>query len=164
MTNAAIVQGEYITFKHVKTRKVVILEVEVPEELFQDVITKLGMPIGGESKPVAVALLNKSAQPIDNYKVEKTEGEKLMTRAVMLCKDNDFAEFCNSQYMYPHDFDNIVAEGREKLAIDYIYHQCQIESRSELITNEDAQVRFLGLLRQFDAWKVSKRYADNLSR
>ncbi len=33
MTNAAIVQGEYITFKHVKTRKVVILEVEVPEEL-----------------------------------------------------------------------------------------------------------------------------------
>lgn len=55
----AIIQGEYVTFKHLKTRKVVVLEIEIAEERFQEVIAILGMPIGGESKPVAVVLLDK---------------------------------------------------------------------------------------------------------
>ncbi len=89
--NAAAIIGEFTHFKHIKTRKVVVLEVEVPEELFQDVISKLGMPIGGESKPVAVSLLDKQVYNtppvVGKSDIQQTEGEKLRTRAVMLCGD-----------------------------------------------------------------------------
>lgn len=58
MTDKAIIKAEFTHFKHLKTRKVVVLECEIPEELFQEAIMTLGMPIGGQSKPVAIALLD----------------------------------------------------------------------------------------------------------
>lgn len=58
MTDNSVICGDFVNFRRLKTRSVVVLEVEIPEEMFPDMIHKLGMPINGESKPVAVALLN----------------------------------------------------------------------------------------------------------
>lgn len=154
-----VIQGEYITFKHVKTRKVVVLEIEVAEERFQEVIATLGMPIGGESKPVAVALLDKTAlssngrtAPFEGVNggsspSEATnEGDKLRVRAVMLCKEKDFQNFTKGQ------------------SRSFILATCNIKSRADLVHDEMAQVKFKELLRQFDAWKLENRYPDEIGR
>lgn len=142
----AVIQGEYITFKHVKTRKVVVLEIEIPEEAFQDVISKLGMPIGGESKPVAVALLGESVPKI---KIQ-TKGEKLRTKSVILCNDNLFKEWCE---YYCKD------EPRAA-----ILSWCGVTSRAEIATFATAQDLFEQMLEKFDTWKFANQYSDNLSK
>lgn len=159
MENKSVVAGEYITFKHVKTRKVVILEVEVPEEHFQHVINTLGMPIGGESKPVAVALLDK--QCAKNAQTEQTEGEKLRTRAILLCQQDDFQSFLDTMSDYGL-FPGCV--GDSETAAKIVRHYCDIQSRSELAMNIKAQIKFKELLSKFDSWKLSNQYADNLSK
>lgn len=161
MTDNAIVQGSYTTFKHIKTRKVVVLEVEVAEEYFEEVISKLGMPIGGESKPVAVALLNQSnSTPLiraNSPQLKQTESEKFRTRAVMLCKERDFQIFCES-------LDKNMIVFNESHARDFICEYCNIKSRSELATNVKAQAKFKELLEKYKDWQFENNYADNLSR
>ncbi len=152
----SVVSGEYVTFKHVKTRKVVILEIEIPEEGFQDVISKLGMPIGGDSRPVAVALLNKeiitdigipiSAEPMDRG---------VCIRAIMLCKDMSFWKFC-----YKKSFCTENEAGAEAYLKDF----CRIKSRSELSTNEYARRRFCELDHAYKNWLFEQRHADSLER
>lgn len=168
---AAIIAGEYVTFKHVKTRKVVVLEVEVPEELFQDVIAKLGMPIGGESKPVAVCLLNcdnknhnvtEEITPVvkESLTTEKSEGDKLRERACILCKERHFQIFC--EYL---DKDIIVAN--EDAARDFMLVYCKIKSRKELVTDTAAQLRFDNLIFNYMEWlkpSIDEQYPDNLSQ
>lgn len=161
----AVINGEYVTFKHVKTRKVVVLEIEVAEELFQDVITKLGMPIGGESKPVAVCLLQKHTDihtpdtPIFTPP-ENSEGKSMRTRAVMVCKDKEFQDFAYEILLYQGD---ILEKGEEHSRVTLITW-CNIKSRSELATSKGAQGDFLELMTKFDLWKLDNRYKDNLSR
>jgi hypothetical protein len=161
MSTNAIVRGDYTHFKHVKTRKVVILEVEVPEELFQHVINTLGMPIGGESKPVAVALLDSSTynKPpvLAKSDIQQTEGGKLRTRAVLLCQDGHFKEYCWEKH-------GTYYEDGEKSAAQAIYNFCGINSRSQLAFNINAQEKFKEMLIKFDSWKLENKYADNLSK
>jgi hypothetical protein len=147
----AVVSGEYITFKHVKTRKMVILEIEVPEEQFQHVINTLGMPIGGESKHVAVALL--TDQPVKPQTLEN--GDKMRTKAVLLCQDQLFQEYCHKV------LGATWSEFGAKLAV---YDCCAITSRSELATNADALHRFATMVDHYNTWKTSQLYKDNLER
>ena len=162
MTEHAIINGEYVTFKHVKTRKVVVLEIEVAEELFQDVISKLGMPIGGESKPVAVCLLDcYKENSIATTKIapEKSEGEKLMQRACILCGEGSFQNFLvMSGY----------ANQRTTLeATNSLYNICKIKSRAEIVTNLEARELFRELVAEYTEWRkpsVENQYEDNLSR
>ena len=166
MTESAIVNGEFVTYSHVKTRKVFTITIEFPEENALHVLNTLGSPIGGNSKPVAIALLDKSivTKPqinCDNKNhnvTEKitTEGEKLRTRAVMLCRDNQFQQYIADIHYHQ--------KATEQDAIDYIYLFCQIKSRSEIATNKNVQEAFSILLREYGTWKVSNMYADNLSR
>ena len=164
--NEAIISGEYVTFKHVKTRKVVVLEIEVSEERFQEVISKLGMPIGGESKHVAVALLDKSV--IRENGITQTEGDKLRVRAVMLCKEFAFNIYAGT--LYEVTLANIelarakLMAGEHCQSLAAIYYYCNIRSRSELTTNIEAQTKFKELLAKFDSWKLENQYADNLDR
>lgn len=164
MTDKAIIEAEFTHFRHIKTRKVVILEMEINEENFQEVISKLGMPIGGESKPVAVALLDTSIanKPpiVDNSNIQQTEGDKLRTRAVMLCKSFAFQEYIRSL--------NLGAWVRETDFNEYskilLCRLCNIKSRSELATNLEAQQKFKELDRKFKNWQFENNYADNLHR
>lgn len=170
----SIVSGEFCTFRHIKTRKAFVIEVEFPEEQGQEVLRVLGMPIGGESKHVAVALLEKSvirengitgqsannAQSNSSEKPNSSEGEKLRVRAVMLGKDTLFQGWVSEFTRHP----NLWFEGTEQGVKSYIYHVCGIKSRSTLAHNETAQTKFKELLAKFDSWKLESQYAENLNR
>lgn len=158
--NCAIM-GSYTTFKHIKTRKVVVLEVEVAEEYFEEVISKLGMPIGGESKPVAVALLSNGIynkpSVVGSSNIQQTEGEKLRIRAVLLCRERDFQIFCES-------LNRDIIVFNENAAREFILIYCKINSRSDLAKNIEAQVLFKQLLEKYKDWQAENNYADNLNR
>ena len=179
---SAIVEGEYITFKHVKTRKVVILEIEVAEELFQHVLNTLGMPIGGESKPVAVALLDKGSPELGDSRAVNTsisslsnnsmesannaqcnsEGDKLRVRAVMLCNDSNFQQYIMTKHINLPD--GVITYSLGESATYYIYQECNIKSRSELTHNPDAQMKFRTLDQKFKDWLYENQHSDNISR
>lgn len=156
------ISGDYRTYKHIPSRSCVQIIIEVPEEAFPNVCEVLGYPITGESKHVGIALLNlpinsdssvvkeslttqSENQPSIN---EKTEGEKLRIRAVMLVKDEEFQLFAYTDH----------SEAREDLAISCIYEWCGIKSRSELTTNETAQQLFKELLQKFKEWQYENQY------
>lgn len=155
------IMGSYTTFKHIKTRKVVVLEVEVAEEHFEEVISKLGMPIGGESKPVAIALLHKHENSYENSfsENEKSEGENLRTRAVLLCKDSEFQEYTKQTCW---SLSGVSAT--EECASEHLKSFCGINSRSELATNIEAQSKFKELLEKYKDWQFENNYSDNINR
>ena len=142
MTDNAIIQGEYTTFKHIKTRKAVVLEIEVPEEQFEDVIDKLGMPVGGNSKPVAIALLDESKVT----KAPKVESDnKMVTRAVMICKEVAFQRFAVERVLFGDEL-------TEDNAAEYIKNYCKIDSRSKLKDDIDAQRSFADMVLGYKYW------------
>lgn len=157
------IDGEFTHFRHIKTRKVVILEIEIPEENFTHMMSVLGMPIGGQSKPVAIALLdnqiyNKPPVPV-HPNIPQTEGDKLRVRAVMLAKDIQFQKCISSTA-----FNGVSYSYSEAGAVQFIYDQCKIESRSELSNSPEAQAKFKDLLTKYESWQLSQRYADNLNK
>lgn len=94
-------------------------------------------------------------------KMEEVEEQKppLSTRAVMMCKDEQFQEFCQEISM---------VKGCDKFGEDetknIICNYCLISSRSKLNTDHEAADKFLSLCNRFDQWKLEKRYSDNLSQ
>jgi hypothetical protein len=73
---------------------------------------------------------------------ELTEGERLRTRAVLLCRDRRFQEWlCGAD---PEE--NMEAETAEALR-----RELELDSRSELATNTAAQAKFLALEAQYRA-------------
>lgn len=133
------------------------------ERDLREVITKLGMPIGGESKPVAIALLVKSYL-IRMIKADKTEGEKLRIQAVMLCKDDGFQRFCLDSYDYVLMNQHNNEPSFEGACTFVIYRECGIGSRSELATNIEAQNKFKQMLVKYKQWRIERDYKDNLER
>ena len=177
MTDNAIVSGEFVTYSHLKTRKTFSIVIEFPEEQALHVLNTLGSPIGGNSKPVAIALLNQSnSMPFEQIKfeseisglnqlsncAEKTEGEKLRVRAIMLCKDSNFQDYARQFFhQMPGSFGVVTTE---IMTSHYIKYYCNIKSRSELATNVKAQANFKELLEKYKDWQFENNYADNLSR
>lgn len=88
-----------------------------------------------------------------------SEGEKLRTRAVLLCGDESFKKFLMG-------FNNIegittqIAPSPEDILRSY----CMIKSRSEIATSIEAQVKFKQLLDEYKDWQIENQYADNLNR
>lgn len=89
---------------------------------------------------------------------QKTEDERIRTRAVLVCKDQSFWEFLNVTYHAKVD--------RTDGATRFLYNHCNIESRGELAHNKYAQDKFKNLDREFMQWQnpIEKQYADNLNR
>lgn len=159
------IKGDYRTHKHIPSRSCYQLIIEVSEEEFPKVCDTLGYPRTGENTYVGIALLDKQIYhkpPVAGKSdIQQTEGEKLRTRAGILCGDRQFQEFASGNIA--REFGTITTDMRQQ-ALDIIYGFCEIESRTELVDNIDAQHNFKMLLKKFDAWKVSQQYADNLSR
>ena len=140
------IQADYRTNKHIPSRKCYQLIMEVTEESFPEVCRTLGYPSTGENTYVGIALLEKAA--IANAKSKpKTEGERLRTCAIMICKDPAFQEYI----------------GKETSVVPYIHMWCGIESRAELATNLEAQRKFRELVDLFNGWELERTYTDNLS-
>jgi hypothetical protein len=56
--NEAVIRGTYTNLRNIKTRNVVVIEVEVPVEEASNVVAKLGFPNQGQPQPVFVILSN----------------------------------------------------------------------------------------------------------
>lgn len=94
---------------------------------------------------------------VETIPIEKSEGDKLRIRAVMLCKDKEFHEWVHEE------MHSGLMKG-EGDSISYIRGTCNIKSRSELTTDVVAQERFRELDQKFKDWKNERRYKDNLDR
>jgi len=91
---------------------------------------------------------------------EKSEGDKIRIRAVILCKDDLFRNYLRSIiYVTAKDEDGLYDTCK-----DFILRQCDIESRSELTTNKEAQEKFRQLDQKFKDWQFEQKYPDNLTR
>ena len=144
------IKGTYSGLKQIKTRKVWVLEIEVPEEAAHTVTDLLGFPSHAKEKWVAVAKLNQAV--IEERREPYME---LVKKAVMLCKNAYFQEFLSQVHG---------AEQNESSAILTLYKLCGIKSRSELKCNAEAKKEFDNLMDYYQQWKVNQEYEDNLAR
>ena len=128
----AVIRGTYANFAIVKTRGVAQIVVEVPIENAEQVIKMLGIPQPGKEAHVAVAKL----RTVPETKEERSEGERAIQRAALLCKED---EFQNWLYAYC---------GAQQLPTEHgtatlLKEQIGILSRSELKMNMEALEKFL---------------------
>lgn len=93
-------------------------------ELFSDHV--------GSRYKVVMVLLDDEDQPAPRK--TKTDAERAVTAAVMLCKDPDFQKWMVDN--------NNALEVSEEGAISGLQMQCGIKSRSELRTDPEARRRF----------------------
>lgn len=101
-----------------------------------------------------------SPEPIKEVYTERTEGEKLRTRAVLLCKDSQFQDFA----AYNTIFSLKAGLEAEEVAKKYILRLCRIDSRGELASRVAAQIEFEELLERYKDWQAENQYSENLNR
>lgn len=91
--------------------------------------------IGDDEQPVPHEI-----SPAKKAYAAKTEGEKAVTRAVMLCKDDAFQEWMLCRTDYPRN---------EETARRAMLFRCAIDSRSDLATDTLARERFLCIEQEY---------------
>jgi len=93
-------------------------------------------------------------QPSKNEMTEAEKlGDKLRQRACILCKEERFIRFMIG-------LGYIIFNGED--ATEALYKELNIKSRTELVTNTEAQEKFIELIERFDSWKIEKKYAKNI--
>ncbi len=165
------IQADYRTHKHIPSRKCYQLIMEVAEENFPEICRVLGYPQTGENTFVGIARIKNPPAEIAGGNIgipisEKSEGEKLRTRAVMLCKEEMFYEFIKSRARLQNSYIPPKGERQtnEQWCITSVYNHCSISSRSELATDELAQRLFYELDCKYKDWLFEQQHIDNLGR
>lgn len=154
------IKAEYKTIKHIRGRSCYQIICEIPEENVGNLFETLGYPTTGESKWVGIARLNVPEKIGANSPQLKTEGEKLRTNAVMLCKDAQFQEFARNCLTHPDGIYGLNEQGARAAIVDY----CGITSRSELATNVGAQEKLKELIAKFNDWLFLQQHKENIER
>jgi hypothetical protein len=159
-------RAAFADFKLVRTRGVAQLVMEVPIEEADAALALLGgVPKAAAEKWVGIAPLLESdgdretspekpeppARP--GGRPAPSDGERIRTRAVLLCKDAGFQKWVRKD---PY-FRTFINQNGEPMPItggavvNYLRVKCGIASRAELATNLEAQRKFLDLEAQFRA-------------
>ena len=131
MTDAIIIQGEYSTIRHVPSRKVAQVIVEIPQERMAEWMELFGSP--GAGTQVAIARLADPKASV-NASPKADKGRKnwaqlpAAQQAGIRCNEPEFWRFADVQ-----NADEAAAWVRE---------QCQIASRSELKPGSKAAYRW----------------------
>ncbi len=126
MSEPRVIQADYTSWRPVAGRKVLQIILEVPIEQTADVMDKLGVPMPGESKWCAVALLDlkpkaEGQESAANGSTKKSWGEyKPSQQAAILCADPAFMWYF------------IGPIGGEDDCIEAIRTHFKIKSRKEL--------------------------------
>lgn len=153
MSGPAAIQGVYADYKRIKGRKVIQLIVEVPMEQAPMVHSAFGEPNPDGSTWVAVALLNPEAKP---KPIEKTD-HKLSQQAAMCCQDQRFYTFL--RFKHSGIYFNIIEPRRhnttEEICRNVVLHLCNVSSRAEFDTDQDAAKRWRDLHAEFKAWLLT---------
>lgn len=170
MTEPCVIRGDFTNFKLVQGRKVAQLVVEIPIEEAQAALTKLGMPIPGESRWVAVALLNEggdsssqSERQTRNLEVvgatpapsptkdhRKFSDLPLSQQAGIRADERDFQDYLSSK---PEFFDYAHLDPAEK-----VRRICGVTSRSKLIRNTDGGDKWEQLEIGYQAYLTDRMY------
>jgi hypothetical protein len=138
MTDAAM-QADYCDLKIIKTRKVIQVVLEIPQEAGNAFIAAFGLPRSDGNVPVAIARLDTRAV------AEKPKGGKLAQRAGIVCQEPKFLTFLTERYRgVVYNLQN---------PADCLRNLCGVDTRAELDHREDAAKRFDGLMREYSAWQ-----------
>jgi hypothetical protein len=142
MTDLAAIDAEFVDFKLIKGRKVVVICLEIPLEKADRALAVLGgIPNPAESRYVAVARLE--TQPA---KVEKPKGPTPSQRAWALCQSGRFQSWLFRNTPSDNAYD--MAPSAEETA-SALRYRLGVKSRGELDTNPEARARFETLEREY---------------
>ena len=72
----------------------------------------------------------------------------MIKKAGMICRDPEFWKYM--------EYEGLAFEGKESAIAEAVCGYCDINSRSELKTNLDAQALFKKLMGEFEAWKQTR--------
>jgi hypothetical protein len=156
MTDAAVISGDFCTFRHVQGRKVLQIVIEVPAEAAGAVFAKLGMPGSGEGIPVAVARLHSPAEPI-----AKTEAPKerrpfselpYSQQAAMRGSEPAFSQFLQETDPLGWQWAVGCETAPGDAAAIYIRNRCDVTSRRNIIRGTPAGDQWHRLESEFFAW------------
>lgn len=128
-------EGKKVALKQTKDGHVLTLAIhpdEIPEEILRDFV--------GARYMVVMVRIGENEEPMERQPVNKH-----ISIAGMLCRDPQFWEFLFEQ--------GLLLETSEKDATDWLKSYLNIESRSELKDNEEAQIALNKILREFKEWK-----------
>ena len=133
-----ITKGVYSNFRLVKSRNVIEICIEIPQEQGESFVEMFGMPSNTESKWLAIASLNK---PIVE---DHQEGVNAIQRSTLVCQEKKFQQFLRYKGVEEVTSDPVTSlEGLKKLL--------GIKSRTEL---RDRQTRyaFNNLMNQYEEY------------
>lgn len=168
MSEPCVIQADYANWRPVAGRKVLQLVFEVPIEQTADVMQKLGVPMPGESKWCAIALLEvpvdqRIEHPVPDRKAagsitagattkerKKFTDLPLSQQAAMRCDDTNFQWFLSSKDYWPP---------RTEIA-DAVRELCGVPSRREIIKNTPAGDRWEQIEREYQSWRTDREYED----
>lgn len=169
MTDAAVISGEFCTFRHVQGRKVLQIVIEVPAEAAGAVFARLGMPGSGEGIPVAVARLQTPSEPTHTTPEpgEITSKTGAVTRrfselpysqqAALRCGEPDFAKFLAYSKTREWRAAAEIVGPHGVWAPEAVRSICGIGSRSEIIKGTPAGDKWAALEAEFYAWQRGMR-------
>lgn len=128
-------EGKKVALKQTKDGHVLTLAIhpdEIPDEILRDFV--------GARYMVVMVRIGENEEPMERQPVNKH-----ISVAGMLCRDPQFWEFLFEQ--------GLLLETSEKDATDWLKSYLNVESRSELKDNEEAQIALNKILREFKEWK-----------
>jgi len=107
---------------------------DIPEELLRDFV--------GARYQVVMVRVGTDESPLNR---EEFVGDKYVRIAGLLCRDPKFWKYlCD---------DGQIFEEEEEMATEWLRHCLNIQSRSELKTNEMARISFNRILKEFNEWR-----------
>ena len=144
-----VIQARYATWRPVQSRKLLQLVFEVPLEKQGEVLKYLGAPLPDRDIQCAIAVLNGEAgnsheletpplnSPVSPTK-QKFEDLPLTKQAVLLCKREAFQRYIQVE--------------NEQAAIEWLYDNCNVSSRAEIIEGNSSGDFFFELYGRFQDW------------
>lgn len=133
-------EGRKIAMKQDRTGYVLTLSVhpdEIPELLIRDFV--------GARYQVVMVRLSDDGKPM--AREQEYPAKDLVRLAGILCRDPEFHKFlCETGQVF---------EGDEKEVTEWLRQELNIESRSELKTNQSAAARFKYIHQEFQAWRAA---------
>lgn len=130
----------------VKTRKVLVLSFEVPLEAQAAVMAALGTPMPDAETWVAIARLRQpgaepASVPGEVNQLPLPKPKSLAQIAGILCNTGAFQKWSGSK--------------SADEAAEWLRGHCNVASRADLDTNEDAAAKFRDLKGEYEAWMAA---------
>lgn len=158
MSAPAAISGDFATYRHVQSRKVLQLVIEVPAESAASVFAALGTPGAGEGIPVALARLAKSSEAPERPKERRPFAElPYAQQAAMRCREKDFIAFCGEKAS--HSWPGLIARaGSEPSAVaGLVRHWCRVGSRADIKKGHQSGDNWEVVEAEFYAWQRGRR-------